>query len=202
MKRWICAVLLSLAPWAGASDSDPAAVVAPLFAARDAFYEDVNKFQAGSLTEAQLVERISDQFAPLLDDRKVALRVMGRFARQASEDARVMFTEQLESSLVDAYARGLAGYGGEELVLPETGIILKPGRAMVEARLESPGKDPLPIQFAMGYHPDNGWLVENVVIAGINLGVTLRNQFADLVKSSGSIEGAIESWTFESVSAN
>ncbi len=109
MKRWICAVLLSLAPWAGASDSDPAAVVAPLFAARDAFYEDVNKFRAGSLTEAQLVERISDQFAPLLDDRKVALRVMGRFARQASEDARVMFTERLESSLVDAYARGLAG---------------------------------------------------------------------------------------------
>jgi phospholipid transport system substrate-binding protein len=193
-------MLLGFAPWVVASNNDPEAVVEPLFEARDAFYEDVNQFQAGSLTEAQLVERIANQFAPILDDRKVALRVMGRFARQASEDARVQFTERLESSLVDAYARGLAGYGGEQLVLPEAGIVLRPGRAMVEARLESPGKDALPIQFAMGYDADHGWRVENVVLAGINLGVTLRNQFADLVKSSGSIEGAIESWSFESVS--
>ena len=35
-------------------------------------------------------------------------------------------------------------------------------------------------------------MVENVVISGINLGLTLRNQFSDLVKSSGSVSGAIE----------
>lgn len=202
MRRWLFIVFWLMTPWAVAADNDPKAVVEPLFSARDAFYEDVAKYEAGTLTQEQLVTRIANQFSPLLDDRKVALRVMGRFARQASEEARVAFTERLETSLVDAYARGLAGYGGEKLVLPESGIILKPGRAMVEARLESPGKDPLPIQFALGYHPERGWLVENVVIAGINLGVTLRNQFADLVKTSGSIEGAIESWTFESVSAN
>ena len=53
-----------------------------------------------------------------------------------------------------------------------------------------------------GHEVSKGWMVENVVIAGINLGLTLRNQFADLVKSTGSVAGAIDSWTFESVSAN
>ena len=72
---------------------------------------------------------------------------------------------------------------------------------MVDARLEAPGREPLPIQFAMGFAETRGWMVENVVISGINLGLTLRNQFSDLVKSSGSVSGAIESWTFESVSA-
>jgi ABC-type transporter MlaC component len=59
----------------------------------------------------------------------------------------------------------------------------------------------LPIQFALGFEEGKGWMVENVVIAGINLGLTLRNQFADLVQSTGSVTGAIDSWSFESVSA-
>ena len=202
MKTWFAgclALLLSINVFA---DSDPKAVVEPLKIARDTFYQDVSKFKEGKLTEEELVVRISEQFAPLINDRIVALRVMGRFARQATEAERDRFTDRLESSLVDAYARGLAAYGGEQLVLPEEGVILKPGRAMVEARLESPGREALPIQFALGFEKDKGWMVENIVIAGINLGLTLRNQFADLVQSTGSVSGAIDSWSFESVSAN
>ena len=66
---------------------------------------------------------------------------------------------------------------------PREGVILKPGRAMVEARIRKSGRDVLPIQFALGFDMEKGWMVENVVIAGINTGLTLRNQFADLVKS-------------------
>jgi phospholipid transport system substrate-binding protein len=202
MKTWFAgclALVLSITVFA---DNDPKAVVEPLKIARDTFYQDVSKFREGKLTEEELVVRISEQFAPLINDRTVALRVMGRFARQATEAERDRFTDRLELSLVDAYARGLAAYGGEQLILPEEGVILKAGRAMVEARLESPGREALPIQFALGFEKDKGWMVENIVIAGINLGLTLRNQFADLVQSTGSVSGAIDSWSFESVSEN
>lgn len=193
------ACLISIGVWA---QEDPKAAVEPLKIARDTFYQDVSLLKAGQLTEEELVIRISEQFAPLINDRTVAIRVMGKFSRQATEAERDRFTARLESSLVDAYARGLAAYGGEKLVLPEEGVILKPGRAVVEARLESPGREALPIQFALGFEDGKGWMVENVVLAGINLGLTLRNQFADLVQSKGSVEGAIDSWSFESVSAN
>ena len=202
MRAWLAGCLVLLLAITVYADSDPKAVIEPLKIARDTFYRDVAKFKEGKLTEDELVERISEQFAPLINDRTVALRVMGRFARQATEAERDRFTDRLELSLVDAYARGLAAYGGEQLVLPEQGVILKPGRAMVEARLESRSRDVLPIQFALGFDKQKGWMVENVVIAGINLGLTLRNQFADLVKSAGSVSGAIDSWSFESVSVN
>ena len=202
MRAWLAGCLTLLLAITVYADSDPKAVIEPLKIARDTFYQDVAKFKEGKLTEDELVERISEQFAPLINDRTVALRVMGRFARQATEAERDRFTDRLELSLVDAYARGLAAYGGEQLVLPEQGVILKPGRAMVEARLESRSRDVLPIQFALGFDKQKGWMVENVVIAGINLGLTLRNQFADLVKSAGSVSGAIDSWSFESVSVN
>ena len=199
--RWIWALALSVfGVLAQASETDPKAAVAPLVVARDAFYEDVALYQNGSLSEDQLVERIANQFAPLLDDRKIALRVMGRFARQATPEERSAFTERLQTSLVDAYARGLTVYGGEQLVLPETGVILQPARALVEASLEAPGKEPLPIQFALGYQQAAGWRVENVVVAGINLGLTLRNQFAELVKTTGSVQGAINAWDYDSAS--
>lgn len=202
MRAWLAGCLALLLAITVYADSDPKAVIEPLKIARDTFYRDVAKYKEGKLTEDELVERISEQFAPLINDRTVALRVMGRFARQATEAERDRFTDRLELSLVDAYARGLAAYGGEQLVLPEQGVILKPGRAMVEARLESRSRDVLPIQFALGFDKQKGWMVENVVIAGINLGLTLRNQFADLVKSAGSVSGAIDSWSFESVSVN
>ena len=202
MRAWLAGCLALLLAISVYADSDPKAVIEPLKIARDTFYRDVAKFKEGKLTEDELVERISEQFAPLINDRTVALRVMGRFARQATEAERDRFTDRLELSLVDAYARGLAAYGGEQLVLPEQGVILRPGRAMVEARLESRSRDVLPIQFALGFDKQKGWMVENVVIAGINLGLTLRNQFADLVKSAGSVSGAIDSWSFESVSVN
>ena len=202
MKTWLAGCLVLLLSITAFGDTDPKAVVEPLHIARETFYDDVSKFRAGQLTEEELVTRISEQFAPLINDRTVALRVMGRFARQATEEERDRFTDRLEISLVDAYARGLAAYGGEELTLPDEGVILKPGRAVVEARLESPGREALPIQFALGYREGKGWLVENVVIAGINLGLTLRNQFADLVKSTGSVSSAIDAWSFESASSN
>lgn len=202
MKFWFVVFLTLLGSFNVSADSDTKAAVEPLKIARDTFYTDVSKYNEGQLSEEELVGRISEQFAPLINDRIIALRVMGRFARQATDAERDRFTERLEMSLVDAYARGLAAYGGEQLVLPDEGVILKPGRAMVSARLEAPGREPLPIQFAMGFAETSGWMVENVVISGINLGLTLRNQFADLVKSSGSVSGAIDSWTFESVRAN
>lgn len=203
MRQWLLALglgVLSSIGWA--SDSDPKAAVAPLLVARDAFYRDVEQFSAGSLTEVELVDRIGEQFAPLLDGRKIALRVMGRFARDASAEERDAFSEKLQSSLVEAYARGLAGYGGEQLSLPEEAVVLKPGRALVDARLEAPGKEDLPIQFALGYDDQAGWRVENVSVAGINLGLSLRNQFADLVKVEGGVNGAIAAWSFDSAQAS
>lgn len=200
--RFVVTLWFAMVAGMAMASEDPRAAVEPLFKAREAFFTDVEKYQSGGLTEEQLVTRISDQFSPLLDGEKVALRVMGRFARQATPTERQIFTQRLEASLVEAYAQGLAAYGGERLVLPEEGIILKPGRALVEARLETPGRDPLPIQFALGYEANRGWLVENVVVAGINLGLTLRNQFADLVKTTGSVGGAIDAWAFQAVESN
>ena len=198
----LCALWV-MSPIASANDAlvDTKVALEILKSARDSFYDDIARFNREELTEDELIDRIAAEFSPLIDERLIAARVMGRYARQATEEERQAFVSKLESSLLDLYSRGLAGYGGQRLLLPENAILIKPGKMRIEAQLESDTREPLPIQFSLGYSESKGWLVENVIIAGINLGLVLRNQFADLVQSTGSISGAIDAWTFESVSA-
>ena len=98
MKFWFAVCLTFLVSISARADSDPKAVVGPLKIARDTFYTDVSKFNEGQLSEEELVVRISEQFAPLINDRVIALRVMGRFARQATDAETDRFTDRLEMS--------------------------------------------------------------------------------------------------------
>ena len=83
MRAWLAGCLTLLLAITVYADSDPKAVIEPLKIARDTFYQDVAKFKEGKLTEDELVVSISEQFAPLINDRTVALRVMvGSHARQ------------------------------------------------------------------------------------------------------------------------
>ena len=64
MRAWLAGCLALLLAITVYADSDPKAVIEPLKIARDTFYRDVAKYKEGKLTEDELVERISEQFAP------------------------------------------------------------------------------------------------------------------------------------------
>ena len=203
MKIWLMAAYLGLGLSMGAhSDSNPLEVVEPLRIARDSFYLDVSKFHAGAMTERELTARVSEQMIPLINSKKVALRVMGHHRRNSSEADQNLFVKVMQETLIDAYSKGLGGYEGEKLILPLRAKFLRPGMAFVEAELERPGKESIPVQFALGFDDTRGWLVENVTVAGINLGLLLRDQFNALVSSTGSVSSAIDSWSFTSVGGN
>ncbi len=202
MKVWLAACFILNFSVCAYSNNDPIEVVGPLTAARDAFYSDVGKFHAGAMTEHELRGRVSEQMIPLINSKKVALRVMGRHRRNSAVDDQNRFIQVMQETLIDAYSKGLGGYKGEKLVIPNGVNFLKPKLAIVEARLERPGKESVAVQFALGQDGADGWLIENVTVAGINLGLLLRDQFNALVKSTGSVSGAIDSWSFESAGSN
>jgi ABC-type transporter MlaC component len=108
----------------------------------------------------------------------------------------------LTDTLFDAYTTGLGGYDGEILKIPDEMQLINPKLAVLDCRLSRPSGEDLPVQFTFGLSGGNYWLMENVSIAGVNIGLLLRDQFNSLVQSTGSVAGAIDSWSFESVSAN
>ena len=179
----------------GSSNVDGKKALSRLLILEKIFLDDAKAYKAGKLSINDLANRIASQFAPLINRERVALRVMGKYAKKATKSERLKFAKQLEKSLTDAYSRGVISYGGERLSLPDEAKIVKPGRALVTASVESLGRPPLSIQFALMHHKERGWLIENIAVSGVNVGLTLRQQFDFLVKKNGSINGAISNWS-------
>jgi phospholipid transport system substrate-binding protein len=57
----------------------------------------------------------------------------------------------------------------------------------------------------MGQGEDGVWRVRNVIVDGVNLGLTYRNQFASAMQSGdarGDIDAVIDEWTLDGPSGD
>ena len=84
----------------------------------------------------------------------------------------------------------------------ETIVVLPPKEDIEDKRRvtvvqEIRGKDGVfPLYYSMALNRDGAWKITNVVINGINLGKTFRNQFAQRAeKYDGNIDQVIANWS-------
>lgn len=140
---------------------------------------------------------IEENLAPYVDFDRIARRIMARHFQAATPAQRERFAQVFKASLVRAYGTALADYNDQRFV------VLAPGRGDVEAdratvRMEvtlSDGKV-YPISYSMFLDPKGAWKLENLVLNGINLGLTYRNNFAELMeRHRGNIDKVIEAWS-------
>lgn len=140
---------------------------------------------------------IEENLVPYVDFERIARRIMAKHYHQATPEQRARFQEVFKASLIRAYGTALADYNDQRFV------VLPPGRGDVEAdratvRMEvtlSDGKV-YPINYAMFLDGKGAWKLENLVLNGINLGLTYRNNFADLVqRHGGNIDKVIQGWS-------
>ena len=55
-------------------------------------------------------KEISDAFSPIVDFKRIAKNVMGKYGKRASEEQMYAFSESFESSLLDTYASTLVEF--------------------------------------------------------------------------------------------
>lgn len=140
---------------------------------------------------------IEENLVPYVDFDRIARRIMAKHFAQATPDQRTRFRSVFKDSLIRAYGSALGQYEDQRFV------VLPPQRGDVEAdratvRMEvtlSDGKV-YPIQYAMYLDPKGAWKLENLVLNGINLGLTYRNNFAELMqRHGGNIDKVIQAWS-------
>lgn len=155
------------------------------------------------------VDRILDD---VVDFDTFARGVMGRFASRqrydalGSDEERRAFREQVErfsgtfrSGLVETYARGLLAFNGQRIdVLPLRPGAAEQGTATVVQHIHGEADRPYVVQYTMRRDSSGQWKLRNVVIEGINIGATYRNQFASAVEQHrGDIDKVIDNWRVE-----
>lgn len=150
---------------------------------------------------AEYYDRLAARLERVVDFDWIALNVMGSYRKVATPEQRRRFREVFARSLVETYGRGLLTYSDQEIVVhplpPE-----ERERRRVVVRQEIRGVDQTyPLLYVMALDRTGKWRVINVIINGINLGQTFRNQFLQAAeREGGDLDRVIAGWRVEAES--
>ena len=155
--------------------------------------ENVDLFES----DRQLYEnKIKEIFEPMIDFRRVAASVMGKkYYLMASKDERAEFVNIFKDSLLDTYAETLAQWGDSLISteFPKSNLDNEIKSIEVRQTLDT-GSSKYPISYKLR-KSDDGWKIVNIIINGVNLGLTFRNQFQALaVSHEEDIETTLKNW--------
>ena len=153
-------------------------------------------------TNRELYEqKIKDIFEPMIDFRRVAASVMGKkYYLMASQEQRNEFILIFKDSLLETYAETLAQWGESTIStdFPKDDFLSKKfenyeKNIEVKQTLDT-GSSKYPISYKLR-KSENDWKIVNIIINGVNLGLTFRNQFQALaVSQNENIEATLINW--------
>ena len=143
----------------------------------------------------KFIDSISIVLTPLFDFKRISRNVMGRYYKESNTQQRKGFEKVFRKSLLRTYGKTLAEFKDEQInVLPEKEKSSNSKRAKIQLEIITQSKV-YPALYSMYLDKNSKWKVINIIVNGVNLGVTFRNQFYALMKShNNDIDKVIEEW--------
>ena len=141
-------------------------------------------------------QKIKDIFEPMIDFRRVAASVMGKkYYLQATIEQRAQFVEIFKDSLLDTYAETLAQWGDSTISTQfQDDFSYKELKTVEVKQTLDTGSSKYPISYKLRKDKES-WKIINIIINGVNLGLTFRNQFQALaISNNEKIESTIDNW--------
>jgi len=160
-------------------------IVAVIIAKQGQYEEDPEEF----------IKAISLSLQPLVDFKRISRNVMGKYYKDANKTQIEKFNRVFKSTLLNSYSKTLAEFKDERIIVSkETKKSSKGNREKVFLQILTSTKV-YPATYDMYLNDRGQWKLINIVINGVNLGLTFRNQFYSLMKSeSNDIDLVIEKW--------
>lgn len=153
-----------------------------------------------SLSDEEKIQLVDRELGSVVDFKRIARRVMAKHYRKATDEQKQRFLTVFKSSLLNTYAKGLWEFNDYKVnMLP-----LKTGNqtlrnTQVGLEVITSSGEVFPVTQSLFYNKQaKQWMVQNVIINGINMGLLFRDQFTRLVtENKGDIDLAINAWTAE-----
>ena len=141
-------------------------------------------------------QKIKDIFEPMIDFRRVAASVMGKkYYLLATKEQRTQFVEIFKDSLLDTYAETLAQWGDSTISTQfQDDFSYKELKTVEVKQTLDTGSSKYPISYKLRKDGE-GWKIINIIINGVNLGLSFRNQFQNVAISNNEyIEFTLDNW--------
>jgi len=157
-----------------------------------AMMKDENLRQQANRDE--LLGEVENIVEEVIDFEHFARRVMGRYVRTATDEEVVRFADTIKKTLMRTYSLAMVGFEVRNYTItPPRAPSPEPGMQVVNVTVTSGDGQSFGLLYYM-LKQGNDWKLVNVMVDGINLRITFRNQFADMYQRSRSISAVIDSW--------
>lgn len=138
---------------------------------------------------------VRETLEPIVSFDFIARSVMSKYWSQASEKQREQFTEVFTEGMVETLGKGMANYTDLNIkTLPPESDTSSAKRVEVLQEVEA-ADGTSRISYTMARNRDNEWKLINVVLNGVNLGKSYRDQFVQAMKQNdNNIDKVIANW--------
>lgn len=147
--------------------------------------------QAGNRDKALALAE--QKILPHVDFREATRLAVGRGWASATPAQQERIVTEFRAMLVRIYSNAIDTYRGQTLrVFP---VKMAPGDTEVTVRNQylSPGRPPVPVEYAMRKTPE-GWKIYDIVVENVSLVLTYRGEFDQVMRQSG-VDGLIKRMT-------
>jgi phospholipid transport system substrate-binding protein len=140
-------------------------------------------------------DKIKEIFEPMIDFRRISASVMGKkYYLMATKKQRENFVGVFKNSLLDTYAETLAQWEDQSITTVFSDDIYTSKKIIEVRQTLDTGSSLYPIVYKLRQDNDS-WKIVNIIINGVNLGLTFRNQFQALAeKSNNDLNIIIQDW--------
>ena len=132
---------------------------------------------------AQRKSELHDIFLRSFDSKAMARFALGRYWRVASAKQRHRYLKVFPVYVADIYAGRLSTYAGETFVVLRSRT-LDSGKSMVNTEIRRPDGGAFKVDFRV-HAEGNGFKNTDVLVEGVSLLVTKRDEFAAVIRRSG-----------------
>jgi phospholipid transport system substrate-binding protein len=129
----------------------------------------------------------------LVDFAILTRGIMGKHFKVAIDDQRLAFQQTLRNYLVEVYTKALVKFKSKSIeIIP----LKKPPTNKATISMEVTTQDDA--TFLLAYSmakKESAWLVRNIIVDGINMGLTYRSQFDSMmISNNNDVDTVIENW--------
>ena len=187
----VCAALLAVSSWAvrpaNAQSADPGAVAF----IQNLGNEAVSTFSNKSVPREQAVQRFRGLLYQGFDVPYIGRWVLGRYWNSASPQQQAEYQKLFEQLIVKTYADRFVEYSGETFKI----IGNQPAGetdSSVTTQIVRPNGPPVNVDWRVRKR-DNHYKIIDVMVEGVSMGITQRQEFASVIESNGGkVEGLIQ----------
>ena len=140
-------------------------------------------------------EKLKNIWEPMVDVQLVSRLILNKAYKSASQEQIYRFQERTKKLLLDTYVSTLLEFKDYEIFTNAKIKINKNKTFEIEIKFDSSSSYSFITKFTVYRNKGGELKIINIIIDGINLGLTFRNQFQGVLKKEGNnLDKAIESW--------